>query len=96
MERLSQLMTTFQASYGINLFVFLFFAALIVVGRTSWGKGKLAEMGSNFALRVFLDRKKYHLLHDLTLPTPNGTTQIDHVLVSPYGVFVIETKNMGG
>lgn len=36
MERLSQLMTTFQASYGINLFVFLFFAALIVVGRTSW------------------------------------------------------------
>ena len=96
MERLSQLMTTFQASYGINFFVFLFFAALIVVGRTSWGKGKLAEMGSNFALRVFLDRKKYHLLHDLTLPTPNGTTQIDHVLVSPYGVFVIETKNMGG
>lgn len=30
------------------------------------------------------------------LPTQYGTTQIDHVVVSRYGVFVIETKNYRG
>lgn len=31
-----------------------------------------------------------------TDPSKNYTTQIDHVVVSPFGVFVIETKNYGG
>lgn len=31
-------------------------------------------------------------LDDLILPTPDGSTQIDHVLVSVFGIFVIETK----
>jgi len=35
-------------------------------------------------------------MHDLVLPTPDGTTQVDHVIVSRFGVFVIETKNMTG
>jgi len=39
---------------------------------------------------------KYHLLNNLTIPVENGTTQIDHVLVSRYGVFVIETKHYKG
>jgi Nuclease-related domain len=32
----------------------------------------------------------------LAWPARNGTTQIDHVVVSIYGLFVIETKNMDG
>ena len=48
------------------------------------------------SLRLRLDRATYRAVHDLTLPTPDGTTQIDHVVVSPYGIFVIETKNMKG
>ena len=38
----------------------------------------------------------YRSFHDLMLPTPDGMTQIDHVFVSRFGVFVVETKNMGG
>ena len=38
----------------------------------------------------------WHLLNNVTLPTADGTTQIDHVLVSRYGVFVIETKDYQG
>jgi len=38
----------------------------------------------------------YRLFHDLMLPTPDGLTQIDHVFVSRFGVFVVETKNLGG
>ena len=44
----------------------------------------------------FLDKDKYHILENITLPVGDGSTQIDHVIISVYGVFVIETKNMTG
>ena len=39
---------------------------------------------------------EYITLNDVLLPTRYGTTQIDHIVVSPYGIFVIETKNYKG
>jgi hypothetical protein len=47
------------------------------------------------ALRRF-PAPNYHLLNHVTLPLGNGSTQVDHVLVSRFGVFVIETKDHGG
>jgi hypothetical protein len=38
----------------------------------------------------------YHLLNHITLSLKDGTTQIDHILVSRFGVFVIETKDYKG
>ena len=38
----------------------------------------------------------FHLLNNITLPIGDGTTQIDHILVSTKGVFVIETKHYSG
>lgn len=38
----------------------------------------------------------YHLLNHITLKFKDGTTQIDHILVSRFGVFVIETKDYKG
>jgi Nuclease-related domain len=38
----------------------------------------------------------YHLLNHVTLRQKDGTTQIDHVLVSRFGIFVIETKDYRG
>lgn len=32
----------------------------------------------------------------MVLPTPYGSSQLDHIVVSPYGIFVIETKNYSG
>ncbi len=60
-------------------------------------KGRIGEWRVNRALRQ-LDTAQYHLFPDLYLPRPDddGTTQIDHVLVSPFGIFVIETKNYQG
>lgn len=37
-----------------------------------------------------------HPMSNVTLPADGGTTQIDHVLVSTKGVFVIECKNFTG
>lgn len=40
---------------------------------------------------------EYKVLNDIYLLKENGdTAQIDHIVVSPYGVFVIETKNYSG
>ena len=38
----------------------------------------------------------YHLLNHVTLPQKDGSTQVDHILISRFGVFVIETKDYKG
>ena len=41
--------------------------------------------------------EEYRILNDIYLPLPDGTTtQIDHSVVSQYGVFVVETKTYSG
>lgn len=45
----------------------------------------------------WLPDDKYAVINDLLFSNhKGGTTQIDHVVVSPYGIFVIETKNISG
>lgn len=64
--------------------------------KTPWFKGMIGEGLLNLSIRLFLDQREYRLLKNVTLPTEDGTTQIDHIIVSRFGVFVIETKNMKG
>ena len=59
-------------------------------------KGKIGEFAVAAHVKLYL-KGDYILLNDLTLPDiEGGTTQIDHILLSPYGIFVIETKNYKG
>lgn len=64
--------------------------------KTPSGKGFLGEMVVDFSAKLMLDGSVYHLVKNITLPTEDGTTQIDHIIVSKFGVFVIETKNYAG
>lgn len=60
-------------------------------------KGWLGETMTNITTWVGLDNKTYHRLNNITLPKSKGlTTQIDHIIVSKFGIFVIETKNYQG
>ena len=59
-------------------------------------KGYLGEASVNFMIRRSLDQSVYRLIPNVMLPTPDGTTQIDHVIVSRYGIFVLETKTYKG
>lgn len=44
-----------------------------------------------------MDSEKYTLLNNLYIPKGDGTTiQIDHIVISYKGIFVIETKNFSG
>lgn len=66
------------------------------MGLISSFKGLIGETFGSIAHKILLDRNIYRELNNITIPTPDGTTQIDHVLVSRYGIFVIEAKNMNG
>ena len=59
-------------------------------------KGWVGEAALSVAKKIALDGNVYLDVNNVTIPTSNGTTQIDHILVSRYGIFVIETKNMEG
>ena len=60
-------------------------------------KGVIGETVINVAMWLKLEKHLYHRLNNITLPLANGgSTQIDHVIVSKYGIFVIETKNYKG
>ncbi len=69
---------------------------LIVIFKSPWFKGYIGEVIVNFTINIRLDKDDYHLIKNVTLPTEDGTTQIDHILVSSKGIFVLETKNMKG
>lgn len=57
-------------------------------------KGKRGEEKVQNLLMQLPD--DYLVMNDIMLRTNMGTTQIDHIVVSQYGVFAIETKNYRG
>lgn len=71
-------------------------AILAGILKSPWFKGVAGEFIVNLSAKLLLDKEKYHLIKNVTLPTEGGSTQIDHVIVSEFGVFVVETKNMKG
>ena len=58
--------------------------------------GWIGEKTTAFGMWLSLDSNIYRRFHNIIIPTNNGTTQIDHIIVSPFGLFVIETKNYKG
>ena len=84
-------------SHFISGFWFVFPALVIIVFiKTPWFKGWFGESIVNFIAFLLLYKNRYHPINNVTLPSKNGTTQIDHIIVSVYGVFVVETKYMKG
>ena len=76
----------------VSALVWLLVAAVSSSGRGgSDGEGRVARRLAK------LPPEDYKTVNDIMLPTVDGaTTQIDHVVVSRYGIFVIETKNYSG
>ena len=88
---------TAQVFNALSLYWYILpFFILPVVLKSAWFKGMLGEFLVNFLLTKLLPKEQYTLIKNITLPTDDGTTQIDHIVVSEFGLFVIETKNMKG
>lgn len=78
-------------------------ALLIIVGivvaallKLPAAKGYSGEKSVQLFTSLRLDSTVYQRIDNITLGSAEETTQIDHVFVSEYGVFVVETKNMKG
>ena len=84
-------MENFENSW---ILIALAFVAVVILA-ILFPKGKRGEM-SVAAILKRLPKEDYLVINDLLLRFRNWTSQIDHVVVSLFGVFVIETKNYQG
>lgn len=83
--------------YSLTLvFVIIILVGIIYLKRNHTSiKGKIGEKKVS-TLLSFLPKDKYMVLNDLMFKNGPYTTQIDHIVVSVYGIFIIETKNYKG
>ncbi len=58
-------------------------------------RGFMGEFWLKLELKK-LPKNKYKLLNDIMIEDEKGTHQIDHIVLSKYGIFVIEMKNYYG
>lgn len=80
----------------VNLWWLIPLSIFAIFIKTPFFKGLIGELIVKIAANIMLDKKIYHQFHNITLSNPDGTTQIDHIFVSKFGIFVVETKNMKG
>ncbi|ACV27163.1 nuclease-related domain-containing protein [Kangiella koreensis] len=87
----------FNSAWQILIHFWWLFPIIMFLGflQSPYIKGKVGERRVK-SVSSRLDPNQYTIFHDVTLPTTNGTTQIDHIIISRQGIFVIETKNYSG
>jgi hypothetical protein len=89
----SEVMLTILLSFW---YIWLIIIAFAILGAFAPKiKGYLGEKSVAFFLSR-LDLTVYKVINNLMINNGQGTSQIDHVVVSNFGIFVIETKNYRG
>lgn len=83
-----------EVLFIITTIGFLFLFVYGIWTNTAKYKGKEGENKVHSILMQLPD--EYYVFKDVVLNTKKSTTQIDHIVVSKYGVFAIETKNYRG
>lgn len=102
-KHLSQLLVDWKLDEKTILYILLALVVGFVIGRHRASRASRAASFQNRS-EALLSRAvltnfgppDYHLMNHVTLQMKDGTTQVDHILVSRFGVFVIETKNYKG
>ena len=89
--------------FNYKPFLIIFFITLIVLNvlgiifSLPVVKGKIGERKIRKLLEKFTKYQDVYVINDVIVPGDNNqTSQIDHILFSKGGIFVIETKNYSG
>lgn len=89
--------------YIIFFLLFIFFFVFFILKLKKYFRYKkivkIGAVGENYVSKLLsdLNKKKYFVINNIILIHPNKkTSQIDHIIVSRKGIFVIETKNYSG
>ena len=89
---MSVFINKFLKCYLTNLFIIL----TIVLGllSTIYNKKIIGWFREHWTKKVLnkLPKDKYIIINNVFIATKSGAYQIDHVIVSKYGIFSIETK----
>ncbi|MCW8888663.1 MAG: NERD domain-containing protein [Gammaproteobacteria bacterium] len=81
----------------IELILFILFVVVLLLFKSPRSIGERGERKvQNKIAKLVSNEEGFRVFNDLTLETPDGTTQIDHIILSHFGIFVIETKNLKG
>lgn len=85
----------------VNVLMFYFLGFIVValpIVLSIFQPDVLGKRGESHVKSILkkLPENEYRVQNDVLLKTERGTSQIDHVVVSIYGIFVIETKNISG
>lgn len=82
-------MNSFTIGFGI--FIVIFLISALIVDRNS---SKIIGFAGEYCVQKELNKLpgEYLFLSDVMLEVDGKTTQIDHIVFSKYGIFVIETK----
>lgn len=77
--------------------VFWLFMIIAILSAIFYKKisGFMGEFWVKTELRK-LPKDKYTVLNDILIKSSKGTHQIDHIVISKFGIFVIEMKNYDG
>ncbi len=76
----------------------IFICIIVIFVCLKYGKNIIGWFGEHWAKEALdqLDKDKYTVLNDIMLAVNGKTYQIDHIVLSKYGIFVIETKQYNG
>ena len=99
-QRLSRLLLDWAQDNRTALCILLALAVGFAIGRYRASRAFAFQYrGEALLSRVVqanFGSPDYHLMNHVTLQLSDGTTQVDHILVSRFGVFVIETNDYKG
>lgn len=102
-QRLPELLLDWVKDNRTALYILFALVVGFVIGRYRSSRGSRGSAYQNRGeallsrvVQANLGFPDYHLMNHVTLRLQDGTTQVDHILVSRFGVFVIETKDYKG
>lgn len=86
----------FVGIVGVWIALIVVIVAAMSAITSRWYAGRQAGRTTRKIAEALLDRQDYRQLHDVILETKEGPVRIDHVIVSRFGVFVVEAMDMRG
>lgn len=89
MEKYQKILLVFAAIVLLILIIYIMY-------RHSRKKGRKAENKVAKVLKKSGKKQGCRLINNAYLPLYNGTCEVDHILVGPFGVLSVETKGISG
>lgn len=81
--------------YFFIIVLFFLFIGFIIYLKQPSTRGKRGENKVSWVIGETIENEQY-VINDLILVNAGKSSQIDHIVINPRGIFVIETKNYSG